>query len=228
MHLYLKEVNQVKQLIKVCLPFCCALGDSVQKYFLCRGQTAGLNNKRDIKHPTWENWSTGHTLLQRSCCRHESLMRGVSRLTWKHLHTNSRGGEATCISVNSVLRLRSHQIYIFAWMLCLTLLVWLWPLRQTSPSPAGAVKRLCSKYSMVFRIYCLQRRAPSFSARHVRSCQLKLGRLFCYYLPFPKCNIMTEVMSSYVGKESSRQRYCHIISFITLFLFAGILFFAQM
>lgn len=76
------------ELAKVCLPFCWAPGNSLQRYFFCRGQTAGLNNKRDIKHPAWEKWSTGQTLLQRSCCRHESLMRGVSRLTWKHLHTN--------------------------------------------------------------------------------------------------------------------------------------------
>lgn len=72
----------------MCLPFCWAPGNSLQRHCFCRGQTAGLNNKRGIKHPAWEKWSTGQTLLQRSCCRHESLMRGVSRLTWKHLHTN--------------------------------------------------------------------------------------------------------------------------------------------
>lgn len=155
----------------MCLPFRWAPGSSLQKSFFCRGQTVGLNNKRDIKHPAWEKWSTGQTLLQRSCCRHESLMRGVSRLTWKHLHTNSRGGEASCISVNSVLRLCLHQIYMYGRMPCLTLRVRLRPLCQFFFLLEPSVKAVF-KHSMTFSIYHLPRKPPLFCSRLVSPCQL--------------------------------------------------------
>lgn len=192
----------------MCLPFCWAPGNSLQRHCFCRGQTAGLNNKRGIKHPAWEKWSTGQTLVQRSCCRHESLMRGVSRLTWKHLHTNKPRRRSN--PHLSQLRLEA--------LLASNLHLWSNALLDL-PRPIATFKsniflsllpsvKAVFKHSMTFWMYHLPRKPPLFCRRRVWGlvssnwCRDLVGASSSRQdkpLPFSKCNTTTEVMTVYTS-----------------------------